>query len=385
MQVSGRIALPVLTVLSVLLCPCIGSAAWPLVNLTGKRVDASSQNSYTLTEQNGPWLIMTAAFAGEGSEAEARGLVLELRNRFKLSAFMHAQHYDLSQPVVGLGLDMYGNPKKMRHRQQGAFNEYAVLVGDFPTLVDRKLEKTLKQIKYLQPSTIDLNKNSDSTLRFAGLRALHKKLSGNEAKRTKGPLGKAFATRNPLLPEEYFVPKGVDNLVAGMNQGVTHSLLNCPGKYTVRVASFRGNVIIDQNEVKKIESTGKMKSRLAQAAEKAAVLTKALRDQGVEAYEFHDRHESIVTVGSFDSVGKPRADGRIEINPDVLRLMKKYGPEQRSVGGQANVGLMPRAIRGIPFDIQPTPIEVPKRSIAADYVARGTKRVGQVRQGGSVR
>ena len=42
------------------------------------------------------------------------------------------------------------------------------------------------------------------------------------------------------LPREYFVPKGVDDFVAKMNQGVEHSLLDCPGRYTVQVATFRG-------------------------------------------------------------------------------------------------------------------------------------------------
>ena len=44
------------------------------------------------------------------------------------------------------------------------------------------------------------------------------------------PMGQAFFTRNPLLPREYFVPKGVDPFVAKMNEGVEHSLLDCPGQ-----------------------------------------------------------------------------------------------------------------------------------------------------------
>lgn len=385
MRASGRIGLLFLFVL-----PSLATAASPFTSFFPKRVAADPNTAYQLTETNGPWMVFVASFAGQGAEAEARQLVFELRKGYNLPAVMHRQNYDLSQPVVGLGVDKYGNPQKMRHRQDVNFTEYAVLVGDFPTLDDRNLQKTLKKIKYMQPSSIKLTKESKSTLRFAGLRAWQKQLNSNQAKRNKGPLGQAFATRNPLLPVEYFAPKGIDKLVASMNADVQHSLLKCPGKYTVRVASFRGNVVIDQKQVKDIQATNKMESRLAEAAEKAHILTTALRARKMPAYEFHDRHESIVTVGSFDSVGSPRTDGRVEINPAVLRIMQAYGPEQRPVKGQSMVGLMPRAIQtakhgAIPFDIQPMPIEVPQRSIAADYTARNSSSGGGVRFGGSVR
>ncbi len=96
-----------------------------------------------------------------------------------------------------------------------------------------------------------------------------------------------------------------------MNKNVPHSLLDCPGKYSVQVATFKGQVIIKQNEIEAIESGKKqLSSDLADAAMKAHQLTEALRMKGYEAYEFHDRYASIVTVGSFDSVGTPRADGR---------------------------------------------------------------------------
>ena len=50
----------------------------------------------------------------------------------------------------------------------------------------------------------------------------------------------AFITTNPLLPDEYFVPKGLDRLVLEMNEPVKYSLLDCPGKYTVKIATFTG-------------------------------------------------------------------------------------------------------------------------------------------------
>ena len=58
---------------------------------------------------------------------------------------------------------------------------------------------------------------------------------------------------------------------------------------------------LSANETIAPRSSGR--SKLEEAAYNAHLLVVALRKQGVEAYEFHDRHESLVTIGSFDSVG----------------------------------------------------------------------------------
>ncbi len=142
----------------------------------------------------------------------------------------------------------------------------------------------------------------------------------------------------------------------------------------MRVATFRGNVVIDQRKVQDIQQGNKkMKSRLEEAAIQANKLTALLRRKGIEAYEFHDIHESYVTVGEFAWVGRPRADGKQEMNPEVLKVIKAYGPVHQPVvgnSGQALAGLQPRSVEGIPFDVQPWPVEVPKRSIATDYVRK---------------
>jgi hypothetical protein len=150
-----------------------------------------------------------------------------------------------------------------------------------------------------------------------------------------------------------------------MNKDVTHSLLNCPGKYTVQVAHFTGEVIINQNDIRAIESGAKAgpesaNQGLAAAAQKAHVLTEALRMKGYEAYEFHDINASLVTVGSFDSVGTPRADGKTEINPAVYRIIQVFRGEPSKAFG----AMQPKKLIDIYFDTQPIPVLVPKRSIS---------------------
>ena len=99
-------------------------------------------------------------------------------------------------------------------------------------------------------------------------------------------------------------------------------------------------------------------------------LTEALRERGIEAYEFHDRCESIVTIGSFDTVGTPREDGKIEINPAVLQIMKAYGAEKEALDGTSQA-VRPRSLEGIRFDVQPIPVRVPKTSLASTYAENG--------------
>lgn len=330
-----------------------------------KRVEADAAKEYRLTEAQGPWMILASSFAGAGAEQQARDLVLELRQRYQQVAYLHKQSYDFTEPVTGLGLNRYGGQKVMRYANPGKFDEIAVLVGDFPNVDDPQVDKTLQKIRTARPDCLDVKKNKSTTQRFVGLRELQRRLTPDSDKRQRGPMGNAFVTRNPLLPKEMFAPGGIDPLVEEMNREVEFSLLDNPGRYTVRVASFRGASTMKLDEIK---GQGRsLPSKLEQAAVKAHDLTVALRKQGVEAYEFHDRYESIVTVGAFESVGTPRPDGKTEINPEIHRLMQQFGARRESLPGQAEVGLAPRSLNGIPFDVQPIPVEVPKTSVAAAY------------------
>jgi hypothetical protein len=187
-------------------------------------------------------------------------------------------------------------------------------------------------------------------------------------------MGHAMITTNPKLGKDFFVPQGIDPLVVEANKGVEHSLLDCPGKYTVQVATFRGRMTIDQQEISAINTGRKeMKGQLVEATEKAHKLTEALRLKGHEAYEFHDRFASIVTVGSFDYTSRQMPDGRAAVNPAVQAVVDRFGPKQTPFGGQTR-GMAQQMLLGIPFDMQPKPVHVPKQSIAARQT-RGLSRM----------
>ena len=332
-------------------------------------MEADAGQTYRLTEDDGPWMILATSFIGAKAEQQARALVLELRERYNLPAYIHQRTYDYTQPVRGLGLNPDGTAKMMRYANASKFDEYAVLVGDFVAVNSPEIEDTLNQLKLARPACLELGEGKNTAQRFAILREIQRRLQTKEEKKQRGPMGKAFITRNPLLPAEYFTSSGLDPLVVEMNRDVEHSLLNCPGAYTVKVASFRGMTTWNLDEIERIEHGGQIDSKLEAAAVKAHTLTVALRQKGYEAYEFHDLHESIVTIGSFDSVGQDRADGKTEINPLVHKIMETFKAKRQSLPGSNLAALQPYRLEGISFDVQPLPVKVPHPSVAANYAS----------------
>lgn len=346
------------------------AAPWDKL-LTLNRVDADPQKTYALADTNGPWMIIACSFSGPKAEEQAQQLVLELRKRYKLPAYQYEKTFDVGKDIQGLGVDRYNNPRKMKlARGESEIREIAVLVGDYPTADDPEAQTTLKKLKYYQPECLKVEPGRETARTLAGWRAIQSYvLPADSDKKKKGPMGHAMITTNPKLPSEYFAPQGLDEVVIKANEGVEHSLLDCPGKYTVMVAHFTGRskVVISQKDMEKelsiLNRTKAEDSPLVEAAERAHNLTVALRKQGIEAYEFHDRSASIVTVGSFASYGNQGQDGTIELDPRILKIIEQY---------KAKSGA-PQQLAGIAFDVQPKVVQIPKRPVTAAW-ARGAVR-----------
>ncbi len=357
-------------ILLLITAPAMAAPPWTSL-IPFKRVDTDPSKSYRLTEDQGPWHILAASFAGPGAEKQAHDLVLELRRESHLPAYIHKQTYDYTETLDGLTLNKYGQRAKMKYANNAErYDSFAVLIGNYESTTDPQLEKTLNKVKYLRPQVLDISQNKRSTQRFVGWRAFQRRMNGDPMKRDKGPMGSAFATRNPLLPEEYFAPDGLDDFVIGMNKHVEYGLLKNPGAFTVRVATFKGNETTNAREIEAIERDGKITNKLELAADRAHRLTVALREQGIEAYEFHDRYESIVTVGSFATDGEELETGQVEINPAIHQVMQQFGATKQRLPGQQGIGLQPRRLNGVNFDVQPLPMPVPRRSIGMDYAKK---------------
>lgn len=333
---------------------------------------------HPLAEKDGPWLILATTFRGETARDDARRLAHELRARHKLRAYTHEKAFDYTGEQRGMGLNPDGTPKRMRYANAEKVVEVAVLVGDFASFEDPRGQKTLQTVKGLRPEALG-GQAAKARLVADFLQANRQHAQAA----AKPPMHAAILIPNPLLPADYFARQEVDEFVLGMNADVAHSLLDCPGRYTVRVATFTGAGSFATGESSALETDASgvdvnrfldflkgsgwrdpqlrevdEESRLVEAAQNAHRLTEALRRAGWQAWEFHDRDSSIVCVGSIDQLALPGQDGKPVPHPEIARIVTGLGPDPAAL---ARGQVMPRAFGGIMLDVQPKPIDVPRR------------------------
>jgi hypothetical protein len=403
----GKWMFPLWTVVSVLCLAWAAKAAPPWNNLISlKNVDADSNQAYKVSEDNGPWMAMASSFSGEGAEKQAHELVLELRKRYKIPAYIYFGHFDPGE-AQARGVDKYGNPKKANYykykdskdrekARHPELVEVAVLAGDFSSPGDKRAQATLQTLKYAKPQCLELKEGKATSQTLTGLRWAQQQVYeaiGSEKKKF-GPMRHAFIIPNPLLPPDYFNQQSVDEETVALNKDVPYSLLECPGKYTVQIATFRGNAVIKQDDIQEIEQGRKeMKTQLAIAAQKAHDLTVYLREKHYEAYQYHDRYSSIVTVGSFNSPGRTSPDGKLDIDPGIQKVIDRFCAKEpnsefvnrpevqsrlqalRSTSlGSQTVSVQPVTIQikkdpdeFIPCDVQPLVVRVPKRAFSSSF------------------
>jgi hypothetical protein len=378
---------------------------------------AAIGDGYAITQESGPWLIVAASFSGNGAEKQAHELASELREKFHLNAYVHEMDFKFKDDADNGG--KYGSANRRRFRRGDEARELAVLVGDFASIDGPDAQQMLARVKSLEPAALNVDQ-AQTAQSMAEARRLEEALLEKLGKaRKRGPMAQAFFTRNPLLPREYFVPKGVDTFVAKMNQGVEHSLLDCPGRQTIQVATFRGKTILQTSAVDDAASKSFWgahkkddKNPLVEAAENAHLLAKELRSHGFDAYEFHDRSQSIVTIGAFAQTTQQLPDGRMVAIPEVQKIIQTFDASfdtpadplspigndlrtqrlveerQHEVSAKLNnnqqaqivPGMNPKHVkilngrgknvkveRIIPMDIHPQVIDVPKRSVSSAY------------------
>ena len=332
------------------------------------------QKTYQLTDEQGPWMIMALSFRGPDAMKDAVQTTQELRKKHKLDTYIHQQSYDFSESFVGRGVDRFGKPRQMRHHQNTAFEEVAILVGNYASVNDPVAQRDLEKLKSLSLDSLSKEEKKQSRS-FDELRRIQNELLKKDKGRTDGVMKLAFITTNPLLPDEYFRPQGVDHFVAQLNEDIDHSLLENSGKYTVKVATFTGFSAVNPKHIRDVQERGMQSSRLEKGAIKAHRLTIALRAKGYDAYQFHDRKQSIVTVGNFATPGNRLDNGKFRYAPEVQDTIERFSAKQKAPTGELQhpglqTGIAPETLLGIPFDIQPVLIPVPQRSVSSDFARR---------------
>ena len=253
-------------------------------------IEAVPGKAYRLTERHGPWMIMVTSLSGNERQDDARDaadqLVLALRKK-GVPAYTFEQEARVEKFTSN---DPLGNPHRRVYAAQRPM--VAVVAGNYEDESDRLAQRTLTWVKNFEP-----------TIRY-------KSETTGEQKTYKMSLKKAFLTRNPLLGPE---PEKLDPLVKLLNaDSGEHSLLTNKGNYTLVIASFYGSTALKPAKFAEFDMQVRSNRTLDNAAQNAWELCRMLknheriRNLKLDVYVYHDRHRSIVTVGSFQSKDDPR-------------------------------------------------------------------------------
>jgi len=106
-----------------------------------KRAAKEVQEVGILKAEHGPWMIFAYSFEGEKSKAEATSLAKEIQRDLGLPTFIMEKKFDYSTKVLGSGYREDGSQKVMKYRDSRVVSGYAVLAGEFESIIHRSLER----------------------------------------------------------------------------------------------------------------------------------------------------------------------------------------------------------------------------------------------------
>lgn len=338
---------------SVLLLSVIASMA-----LETWAIDAVRGKSYPLGKEHGPWMIMVASFkkppedrrTDEGLTARqaADELVYELR-KVGIPAYIHLQEgrVEKLQTVDRLGRE----DGRVYAAQRGMIS---VLAGNYESIESPVAQKTLLYVKKFRPKFLDDPKSG----------AIYRETPGQ-----KGPLAGAFLTINPLIDPASIQQKR-DMLLTRLNTGLQYGLVDAKGKYSLKIASFGGRQMSAIGDEALAKGASKFDRSLAGndgmnlnlAGEDAEQLTRALRQKGIDAYCYHGRFESIVTVGAFQSNEDPRIQEFSKVFGARMKLNPATGIENFTSETLILPGPKPTdpPVKVFIFEANPTVMEIPQ-------------------------
>ena len=303
-----------------LLLPVALWASFTLIAFSSvNAIENDPGKEYRLTDKHGPWMVMVATFRdvreedrktdGLSAEEAASKLVHELREK-GIPAYSFSR--DAKKETIET-FDRLGNRDKRVYAAQR--DMICVLAGNYEKVDDQVAQKTLAYVKRFRPKFMS-DPKSGAVVR--------------DPKGSKGPFVGAFLTINPLRKPDEIVRQKPDSVTKYLNSGIDYGLVSLKHKYTLKVATFTGKSAIplgnseftghEGNFEKAIAKSGPY--NLARAGEDAAQLTYAMRQNGLkenlggrqfESYVYHDKFQSIVTVGGFDSMNDPEIKRIAEI------------------------------------------------------------------------
>jgi hypothetical protein len=268
------------------------------------RVEADPNKEYVITPEAGPWMIRAAVYVGEEARQKAHELILEIRSRYNLPAYV--MNYG-EEERRKRQMEMEELRKKFpdRHiplRTTRIQDQCAVLVGGYKTMDEAR--SALKGIKQLKPSSE----------RLMDLFTRERPVADNPDKAVVegtyvSPFLNSFVVPNPTVPRQREV-KSDYPFYKKLNEYESLSVLKCRKPWTMVVAKYQGAQMIQSTSapsgfLDKLwgNNTGEA---LEASGHNAHNLADALCKLGFEAYVLHTRWGSVVTVGGYDRPDDPQ-------------------------------------------------------------------------------
>lgn len=284
-------------------------------------VDCDPNKDYSITPQAGPWLVCMTNFTGETGEQTARDLILEMRRRYKLPAYLFIRNREEKQKqreqimkIHELVPDEYVPKTGRRIRGVRIEEQFAVLIGDY-----RDMESARKALDGLRKMEIGNHKDDKDMRKY--MYVVEQEDKQQAAKLSNGtnvvdcsralidPFTTAFVIHNPTIPREVKKDDTNDPSLKSFNSEESYSLLKCRKPWTLAVKTFQGSSMMNapnDNSFMHMIGLGGGPALSASGAQ-AHELARLLRDvYHFEAYVLHTRNNSVVAVGSFDSKDDPR-------------------------------------------------------------------------------
>jgi hypothetical protein len=301
-------------------------------------VDVDPNKDYHVTPEVGQWVVCAASYRGAQSKELAHELVLEIRQKYNLPAFLfdrggEERRKQKAEVERIWQLAPEGRVKIIRVEEQ-----FAVLIGGY------------KDMATARTALDELRKQKPPDAKFCSEVREYGKKDGQDGIFIKkvSPFLMAFVARNPTVPVER-EPETLkaDPFLRKLNEGEALSLLKNQKLWTLTVKVFGGTTMIQEraaggNKFMDLLGMSKGKDTLDAAALQAHALAEVLRTMkpiAFDAYVLHTRNQSIVTVGGYDSPNDPK------LRQDLQKLSKLE-------------------LRGCPPEMQlfaqPLPMEVPK-------------------------
>lgn len=266
--------------------------------------------AFPLTPQQGPWMIQVASFVGDQNLHLANSLASELRTKHRLEAYVFEfqPKSDLTQLTPEFVKEFKSKfkvaPRAPRYQTPPA-RQWVVLVGNYKSHDDFRLQRSLNYLKRINPNSFSAEVREE--LRWAKPDANGHKMNG------------VRAVVNPVAPKSSFQNDPENQRLLAMyrelNDHEKWSIYQLAAPATLNVYTFHGTSTLEQNKKDQVAAKNKQSS-LEMAAQSALILTEELRKMGYEAYVFHGKFASCVSMGGYAGPNDPK------LQQDFPKLLK---------------------------------------------------------------